>query len=87
MGVAVGVGVGLGVGVGEVVGVGVGVGVAEPPRVRRGEITHPLENTRMQNKPKRHKAAKRGATPLFRRGEFMVFAGHDTPTFPGKKPD
>lgn len=66
---------------GEVVGVGVGVGVAEPPRVRRGEITHPLENMRTQNKPKRHKAAKRGATPLFRRGEFMVFAGHDTATF------
>ncbi len=36
----VGVGVADGVGVGEAVGVG--VGVALPPRVRRGEITHPV---------------------------------------------
>ena len=35
----------VGVGVGEAVGVGVGVG--PPPRVRRGEITHPaMERSR-----------------------------------------
>jgi hypothetical protein len=42
VGVGVGIGVGVGVGVGFGVGVGVDVGLEPPPKVLRGEMTHPL---------------------------------------------
>src|SRR5215470_18241132 len=59
--VAAGAGVGVGVGL----GVGVGVGVGPPPKVLRGEMTHPLRTTIKNNKLKRKRPVFRGTAHLY----------------------
>jgi hypothetical protein len=57
-GAGVGVGVGKGVGVG--LGVGVDVGLGLPPRVLRGEMTHPLNIAMESTKVKKQRLVFRG---------------------------
>jgi hypothetical protein len=64
--VAAGAGVGVGVGVGMGVGLGVGVevGLGLPPRVLRGEMTHPLNNAIESTKIKKERLVFRATSHL-----------------------